>query len=167
MARMASLLLLIGLLAMGITVAAIAVQVQRDETHNADLLLVIAPELPSAALIDHSFDLYRRGYAVRLALAGPGRGQARTDLIALGMPESAITIIAEGESLFDALAVARSGGAQSVLVASAPADQLLSLKVAHDQGLRAYGAPTPTAVLDLLDVLRAALDYWRYVFFQA
>ncbi|MEI7610790.1 MAG: RNA ligase family protein [Rhodospirillaceae bacterium] len=71
------------------------------------------------------------------------------------------------DALFDALAAAHSGGAQSLLVASAPADQLLSLKVAHDQGLRAYGAPTPTAVLDLLDVLRAALDYWRYVFFQA
>ncbi|MEI8308778.1 MAG: hypothetical protein WCF99_17080 [Chloroflexales bacterium] len=163
--RLASLLLVIGLLALGLAVAVIAIQVQHDETRNVDLLLVMAPDLPSAALIDHSFDLYHRGYAVHLALVGPGRGRAKADLLTRGVPESALVVAAEGESLFTALAVAR-GDAQSLLVVSDPADQLLSLKVAQDQGLQAYGSPTPSASLDLLDVLRAALDYWRYVLLQ-
>jgi hypothetical protein len=87
-------------------------------------------------------------------------------MLARGVPESALGVLAEGESLFDALAAARSGGAQSLLVVSAPADQLLSLKVAHDQGLRAYGSPSPIPSMDLLDALRAALGYWRYALFQ-
>ncbi|MEI7769837.1 MAG: hypothetical protein WCI67_07615 [Chloroflexales bacterium] len=167
LARLASLLLILALAGVGVAAAAIAIQAQRDETRSADLLLVIAPDLPPAALIDHSFDLYHRGYAVQVALAGPGRGQARADLLARGLPQSALSVLAEGESLLDALAAARDGGAQSLLVVSAPADQLLSLKVAHDQGLRAYGSPALTPSLDLLGALSATLGYWRYVFFQA
>jgi hypothetical protein len=165
--RLGSLLLIIGLVGVGLTAAAIAIQAQRDETRSADLMLIIAPDLPPAALIDRCLDLYRRGYAVQMALAGPGRIQARADLLARGVPESVVGILADGESLFDALAAARGGGAQSLLVVSAPADQLLSLKVAHDQGLRAYGSPSPAPAMDLLDALRAAIGYWRYALFQA
>jgi hypothetical protein len=167
LARLASLLLLIALAGIGLAVAGIAIQAQRDETRSADLLFVIAPDLPPAALIDHSFDLYRRGYAIQVALSGPGRARAQASLLARGVPESAIDALAADESLLNALAAARSTGAQSLLVVSAPADQLLSLKVAHDQGLRAYGSPTPAAPLDLLDALRAALSYWRYALFHA
>jgi hypothetical protein len=167
LARLAVLLLIVALAGVGVAAAAISIQAQRDETRSADLLLVIAPDLPPAALIDHSVDLYRRGYAVELALAGPGRERARADLLARGLPESAIGVLAEGQALFAALATAHSGGAQSLLVVSAPAEQLLSLKVAHDQGLRAYSSPAPSLPLNLLDVLRAALGYWRYALFQA
>ncbi|MEI7646354.1 MAG: hypothetical protein WCJ55_18945 [Chloroflexales bacterium] len=167
LARLTVLLLIIALAGVGLAAAAISIQAQRDETRSADLLLVIAPDLPPAALIEYSFDLYRRGYAVQVALAGPGRGRARADLLARGIPATALGILATGESLFDALAAAHSGGAQSLLVVSAPADQLLCLKVAHDQGMQAYGSLLPTPSMDLLDALRAALDYWRYALFQA
>jgi hypothetical protein len=166
LARLISLVFVIALVGIGLASAAITIQAQRDETRSADLLLVISPDLPPAALLDHSFDLYRRGYAVQVSLAGPGRGRAKAELLARGVPESVLGTLAEGESLIESLAAARSGGAQSLLVVSPPADQLLSLKLAQDQGLRAYGSPSPTLSMDLLDALRAALGYWRYALFQ-
>lgn len=162
LARLAALLLIVGLWAGGVTAAAVAIQAQSDETRGADLLLLITPAIPSNALIEHSLDLYRRGYGAQVALVGPGRAQAQANLLARGIPATALADLTAGASPAEALGAARQAGAESLLVVSAPADQLLSLKIAHDLGLRAYGSPLPGAELAPLDTLRATLSYWRY-----
>lgn len=162
LARLAAVLLIVAVCAVGTAAAAATVQAQRDDARSADLLLVIAPDIPPTALIERSVDLYRRGYGARIALAGPGRSRAYAALIGRSLPAEALLSVAEDNSLVAVMAAARQSDVRSLLVVSAPADQLLSLKIARDQGLRAYGAPAPATPPDLLDTLRAALGYWRY-----
>jgi hypothetical protein len=165
LARLALLMLTVGVVGVGMAAVAVAMQAQRDETRSADVLLVIAPELPPTSLIEYSLDLYRRGYGVRIALAGPGRERAYADLLGRGLPVEALVGITQSDSLDAALATARQDSAHSLLVVSSPSSQLLSLKIARDLGLRAYGSPVPTLPLEPLDTLRAALGYWRYALF--
>ncbi|MBX0330365.1 hypothetical protein K2Z83_22130 [Oscillochloris sp. ZM17-4] len=162
LARLALLLLIVAACGVGTSAAAIAIQAQRDDMRSADLLLVIAPDIPPTSLIEHGIDLYRRGYGGHIVLSGPGRGRAYAALVGRGLPAEALISGAGDRSLGDALATSWQGGARSLLVVSAPADQLLSLKIARDQGMHAYGSPVPAAPLGLLDTLRAALGYWRY-----
>lgn len=164
--RLILLLLMIGLTGIALAAAAITIQAQRDETRSTDMLVVIAPNLPPSSLIEHSFDLYRRGYAAKVALAGPGRERARADLLGFGVPPSALTSLTDGESLSTALAVAQRSGVRSLLVVSEPASQLLNLKIAHDQGIKAYGTPDPEMSLEAIDALRAAMSYWSYALFN-
>ncbi|WP_129633504.1 hypothetical protein [Candidatus Oscillochloris fontis] len=160
--RLALLLALVVLILLGVTSAAIGTQAQRDETRNADLLLLIAPELPPSMLIEHCLDLYRRGYGAQIAITGPGHVRARADLIGRGIPAEALLDVGDQTSLIAGLQMIQRQEIQSLLVASLPADQLLALKVAHDMGLRAYGSPEPALDSDLFATLWASLAYWRY-----
>ncbi|EFO81505.1 hypothetical protein OSCT_0649 [Oscillochloris trichoides DG-6] len=160
--RLALVLALVLVTLLGVTVAAIGMQAQRDETRNADLLLLIAPELPPSMLIEHCLDLYRRGYGTQIAITGPGQVRARNDLLGRGVPAEALLDVGERPSLVAGLQVIQQRGVTSLLVASLPADQLLALKVAHDIGLRAYGSPEPALAEDFFETLRASRDYWRY-----
>jgi hypothetical protein len=165
-ARLAGLLLLIALLATGVAAAAIAAQAGRDETRSVDLVLVLAPALPPASLVERSLDLYRRGYALELLLIGPGGDLVRSRLIAQDVPAAALLAGPGGDgSLHLAAAVqsARQRGAQTLLVVSVPEAQLLGLKIVRDQGLRAYGVPVGEAAIDPIDLARASARYWRYV----
>lgn len=162
LAHAATLLLAVVLWFGGVAAAAVALQAQRDETRSVDLLLVITPAIPSNALIEHSLDLYRRGYGHQVALVGPGRARAQADLLGRGIPPESLSGPIASETPVEAMDAARRAGTQSLLVISAPADQLLSLKIAHDMGMRAYGSPTPGAELAPPDTLLATLSYWRY-----
>ncbi|NTV62791.1 MAG: hypothetical protein HGA65_04550 [Oscillochloris sp.] len=162
LARLALLLLGITLLLISTTVAAIGMQAQRDETRGTDLLFVIAPAAPPTPLVEHSLELYRRGYGRQIALAGPGWAQLRADLLGRGVPAEALASGLSDESLLTALSAVRRSGTASLLIVSAPADQLLGLKAAHDQGLQAYGSPVSPTSPDLPTSLLAAIDYWRY-----
>jgi hypothetical protein len=166
LARLALLLLIVGVCGVGIGAAAAVIQSQRDDARSVDLLLVIAPDIPPTPLIEHSIDLYRRGYGTRIALAGPGRSRAYAALTGRGLPAETLVSVAEGDSLIAVIVAARQSDVRSLLVVSLPADQLLSLKIARDQGMHAYGSPVPAASADLLAALRASLGYWRYALFH-
>lgn len=167
MAHLALLTATVALLALVLGAVAAGMQASRDEARAVDLALVVAPAAPPAALADHVFDLYRRGYTPRLILAGEGQGGLKTQLVERGVPEA--SLLSDGASgagaaeLTRLLREAHAGGAASLLVVTAPAETLLGLKLARDQGLRAYGAPAPERTLDPLSLLEASLDYWRYV----
>jgi hypothetical protein len=163
--RLALLLLVIAIAGIGVTVAAGGIQSQHDETRGADLLLLVAPEVPPADLIAHSLDLYHRGYGTQIAVAGPGHVRARADLLGRGLPVEAL-FDAQSDSLILILTAARQSGVHNLLAISPPADQLLTLKVARDLGLQAYGSPEPARSPDLVAAIGAAFDYWRYALFH-
>jgi hypothetical protein len=142
--------LLLGMIAAGLLAG-------REELRTADLALVAAPEVPPAALVDHVFNLYRRGFVSQMVVVGEGGSTLRAELIARGLPEE---VIAEVSSLRD---LTRAGDAQSVLVVVAPAAQLSTIKQLHDQGLRAYHVPVRGVTASVIELLEASLRYWRYV----
>lgn len=154
--------LLLAMLAAGL-------QARRDEARNADLAVVIAPALPPAELLERSFDLYRRGFAPRMMLAGAGAERLRTALLEQGVAEDAVEIVADDGGavvqLRTALEQARVAGAASVVVVSEGAGLLRWLKLAGDAGLNAYGAPAPADTPGPLELLQAGGQYWRYVLF--
>lgn len=162
--RLASVSAAVLLILLGISVAAAAIQAGRDEARHADTLLVLAPEIPPQPLIDHTLELYRRGYASRVLLVGPGQAQARGQLIDRGVPAEAIGLPppAPSTSAWLTGAVAQSEGA-SALVVAGPGELLSAIKLAQDNGLRAYGSPPPGSDLRPLDLLSAGLRYWGYV----
>lgn len=163
LAWLALLLLGIMLLLISTTATAIGIQAQRDETRGVDLLLIVAPAAPPSTLIEHSLNLYQHGYGLQIAIAGPGRLQCRADLLGRGVPAEALAGGISQDSLIATLSAARQNGTASLLIVSAPADQLLSLKIAHDQALQAYGSPTSSTAPSLPTSLLAALAYWRYI----
>lgn len=149
---------------LGTSVAAAAIQAGRDEARHADLLLVLAPEIPPQPLIDHALEIYRRGYAPRVLLVGPGQGQARDRLLDRGVPAEAIGLVppATTTSRWLANAVAQSNGATALVVAD-PSEILNALKLIQDHGLRAYGSPPSGVAPRPLDLLGAGVRYWAYV----
>lgn len=167
----------LGLTAVGVALAgfvlgmiAVALQFGRDEARSADLALVVASAVPTEAVANHTFDLYRRGYAPLVVVVGEGREGLKAQLVERGMPEEQVVIGgADGQSGVAALqALSRevhAGGATGLLVVTAPAETLTALKIAHDQGLRAYGAPVPGAAPDPLSLVLGSMRYWNYVLF--
>ena len=149
---------------------AVGLQAQRDEARSAELLLIVAPALPSQALIDHSAELGRRGYAPRTILVGAGQAALHAALIERGMAEKALSVGPVGETdlaqLRAALAAARADGASSAVVVASQADLLLWLKLSADAGLRPYGSPVPGPAPNLWTLLQAGARYWRYALLQ-
>lgn len=154
-----------------LSVGAAAVQARRMEARSADLVIVVAPAPPPPALVEHSFDLYRRGYASELALVGAGEPALRAALVERGAAAAALgeplAADAETAQLRAAVARARAAGAVSVLIAGDGAEMLRWLKLAGDAGLEGYGAPTPEAMPGFPHLVEAGFRYWRYVLFQA
>lgn len=166
--RLLGLLALLAALGVGLVALATGMQAQRDEARRSDLLLVAAPAVPAEAFISHTFELYRRGYAPRLLVAGSGRRQLLDALGARGLPAEAMAD-AEGENLRpEQVAALQAGQAEqaSALVVAQPEELLLTMKIARDMGLRAYGSPPPGRPIDPLALLRASGEYWRYVLFR-
>ncbi len=159
--------LLIGLL---VGTLAAWLQAGRDEARNADLLLIIAPALPPAALLEHAFETYRRGYAPDVIVAGAGAEVLRTSMIERGAPGERIEAIGSERrpvaELRGRVRSAHAAGAQSALIVAEPAELLLWLKLTRDEGLRAYGTPPPGSGPGVLDLVGGSLSYWRYVLIQ-
>ncbi|MFV9505101.1 MAG: hypothetical protein AB4911_11115 [Oscillochloridaceae bacterium umkhey_bin13] len=166
LALLAGWLGLIALALLGLGMLAAALQAQRDEARSTDLALVMTASLPAEGLAERVFDLYRRGLMPQILVAGPGREGLRAQLIERGMREEVILLVAdEPVTSVAAQAVTRAAqaqGAQSVLIITAPEALLASVKIAQDQGLRAYAAPLagrPSVAI----LLQASLNYWQYV----
>lgn len=149
---------------LGTSVAAITLQAGRDEARHADFILVLAPEIPPQPLIDHTLELYRRGYAARVLLVGPGQSQARDRLLDRGVPAEAIGLVPPAPSLAAWLSAATTqAGGETALVVADPSETLNILKLVQDRGLRAYGSPPSGAAPRPLDLLGAGVRYWGYV----
>lgn len=165
--RLLVLLLILSLLGVALVAIATALQAQRDEARRADLLVVIAPAVPSPAFIDHTFELYRRGYAPRLIVAGSGRAQLIGALGARGLPAEVLDEAARAELPLNQIATAaqaaQGAGGASALVVAQQEELLLSMKIVRDMGLRTYGSPPPGRSVDPLALLEASADYWGYV----
>ncbi len=155
----------IALVALCTSVLAVWLQGRRDEARSADLLVVVAPAPPTEALLEHSLELFRRGYAPQIMLVGAGGAALRAQLAERGVPEAAM-LVTTPEEAAEAISAAQRGGASSALVAGPPAELLLWLKLARDNGLRAYGAPTPGETATLPELLAAGARYWRYALLQ-
>jgi uncharacterized SAM-binding protein YcdF (DUF218 family) len=140
-------------------------QGQNDETRRVDAIVLIGT--PTPAHLTYAVDLYRRGYASRFLLTGANLPEIQNALANQGLtPETLILAEAIGNrtaQLRQAADIARSEGIESILIVDRPNTLLLSLKVAHDQGLNAYGAPIPVTPIEISAVLREGVDYWAYV----
>lgn len=167
MSHLALTLAVVALAAIALGAVAAGLQAGRDEARAADLALVVAPAVPPAALADHSFELYRRGYARTMLLVGEGAAALRAQLAERGVPEEGMVEASTAATAAELRRLAREArsGAASALVVTAPEEQLRALKIARDQGLRAYGAPQPAASVDPLGLVGASMRYWRYVLF--
>ncbi|MCX7789290.1 MAG: hypothetical protein N2378_01495 [Chloroflexaceae bacterium] len=165
-----SVLLVMALIALLVGAVAAGLQARRDEARSADVLLIVAPALPSQALIDHAFEVYRRRYAPGVVIVGTGSEAMRIALIERGAPEGALQapapILQPVAALQEVARSARHAGAASALVVAEPAEMLLWLKLVGDSGLSAYGAPPRGAAPGPVALLRASGQYWRYALFQ-
>jgi uncharacterized SAM-binding protein YcdF (DUF218 family) len=172
---------LLGIVAAGLGVVAALVVVQGTytEVRHADAILVLPGACPpppdegappcGTGPLDYALDLYRRGFAGQLILIGQEAvAPERAYLLAQGFPDGALVLEDEQESrqaqIKSAAELARARGVSSLLVVGAPPQMLLSLKMARDLDMVAYGAPQPGAPAFVpLDVARESLAYWRYV----
>ncbi|NTU78358.1 MAG: DUF218 domain-containing protein [Chloroflexales bacterium] len=159
-------LALVVLAALSLVVLAAGLQAGRDEARRADLALVVAPAVPPAALADHTFELYRRGFVARVVVAGAGSEGLKAQMVERGVPEA--QVVAGGAATAGATALralareAHAAGATSILIVTAPAETLTAMKIARDQGLRAYGSPVPGAAFDPPGLALAGIHYWQY-----
>ncbi len=148
----------------------VLVQGRNDETRRVDALVLMPHVALTPEQVNYAVDLYRRGYAARLILAGTQLEQAQATLQAQGLAEEIIIPIAGAASnwrnMQQIAATAREQGIQSVLLVDEPAALLLRLKMARDLGLRAYGSPLPAPPPDMRSLWQAGIDYWGYVLFR-
>lgn len=164
---LAATLAAVSLLALLLSTAASAVQALREEGRTVDIVLVVAPAVPEPAVVDHAFELYRRGFAPQLVIVGAGAEGLRAALQERGVADTSLAVVAEPGSetaqLRRAAAGARAAGAASAVVAGEPAAMLRWLKLAGDEGLRSYGAPFPVGDPSPLELVQAGASYWRYI----
>lgn len=162
-------LAIFGVLALVVVCSLIVIQGRRDESRRVDAIVVVLAHEPANvdAYVDHAFELYRRGYAARVLLAGENVEAVQAMLIDRGVPDQALLLSQEtGDvwaNLRQAVDLGRQHSVQSVLVVNAPVNLLLNLKMVRDLGVSAYGSPISTDSLDIRTTLAAGLAYWKYV----
>jgi hypothetical protein len=154
---------LISLIALLLAMVAAGLLAGREELRHADFVLVLAPLAPPPALVEHSFELYRRGFVSQVLVLGEGRDTLAAELIAQGLPEAALLAEPPGAELSQLRALAAADEFESVLVVVAPAAQLRTLKQLRDQGWRVYHVPVRAEGPAVSELLEASLYYWRYV----
>ena len=165
-------LLLVATLGLGVafayTVAAIVRQGSIDEVRPADAIVVLGAAqyngVPSgvfAARLQHAVELYHRGIARVLVVTGgklPGDRftEAATAIayaIAHGVPRSAILAEDRGRDTLQSIeavgAILRARHLTSAVFVSDRTHMLRVLRMATDQGLVAWGSPTPDSPTDL------------------
>ncbi|HZS01822.1 MAG TPA: YdcF family protein [Chloroflexota bacterium] len=132
----------------------------RDERRPVEAILVLGaaqwngkPSPVLQARLDHAIELYREGYAPRVAVTGGvGDGDEYSEasvaadyLRARGIPAGAILGEDQGrsslESIRGAAAVLAARGISRVLLVSDPPHMLRILRMAQAAGLEAYGSP--------------------------
>ena len=174
------LVLVLAAAAVGVTAlsAYAAVQIvrqgDRDEARPADAIVVLGaaqyngvPSAVFAARLDHAIALYQQGLAPLLVVTGgklPGDRFTEAETAATyaerhGVPAEAIVGEDTGRDTLESLeavgAILRSRHLSSAIFVSDRTHMLRVLRMATDQGLRAWGSPTPDSPTDL-DTTRKA-----------
>jgi uncharacterized SAM-binding protein YcdF (DUF218 family) len=142
-------------------------QGQRDERHQADAIVVMGaaqydgrPSPVFAARLDHAVELYRAGLAPWLIVTGgkaPGdrtteaaSGQAY--VIGRGVPAAAILPEDRSRTTLESIQavgqVMRTRGLDSAVFVSDRPHMLRVLRMAADDGIRAWGSPTQTSPIE-------------------
>jgi uncharacterized SAM-binding protein YcdF (DUF218 family) len=121
------------------------------------------------ARLDHAVSLYQRGLAPLFVVTG-GRGRptdttteaevARAYALANGVPDDAILVEDGGRTTLESLrtvgTMLRERGVESAVFVSDRTHMLRVLRMARDQGIRAYGSPTTTSPAEASVVDRIA-----------
>jgi uncharacterized SAM-binding protein YcdF (DUF218 family) len=146
----------------------------RDDRQEADAIVVLGaaqydgrPSPVFRARLDHAVELYEKGLGRFLIVTG-GKAQgdrtteaaaARDFAIARGVPEAAILVEDRGRTTLESLqAVAtllRDHQLRSAVFVSDRTHLLRVLRIAHDEGIAAYGSPTTTSPTDATFLSRA------------
>jgi uncharacterized SAM-binding protein YcdF (DUF218 family) len=175
-------LLTVGLLAVvgaaaitGYAVFRIEQQGQQDERRPAGAIVVLGaaqyngrPSGVFSARLDHAVALYIAGLAPYLVVTGgklPGdvtteAAVARAYALQRGVPADHILMEDQGRSTLESLtavaAILRSRDIPDALFVSDRTHMLRVLRMAHDQGITAYGSPTTTSPSDVDPDLRVS-----------
>ena len=149
---------------------------QRDDQQPADAIVVLGAAQYNGRLsailksrLDHAIDLYDAGVAPYLVVSGgKAAGDATTEAASArayalqqGVPATAILAEDQGrttlESLRGVAGVLRDHDLTSAVFVSDRSHMLRVLRIARDEGITAYGSPTPTSPSDssIEDWLRA------------
>jgi uncharacterized SAM-binding protein YcdF (DUF218 family) len=158
----------------GYTVAQIVRQGDRDEARPADAIVVLGaaqydgvPSAVFAARLEHAVALFHQGLAPLFVVTGgklPGdrfteAATARAYALAHGVPAASIIGEAVGRNTLSSLegvgALLRERNLSSAIFVSDRTHMLRVLRIATDQGIRAFGSPTADSPSDL-DVGRKA-----------
>ncbi|MFL5688499.1 MAG: YdcF family protein [Chloroflexota bacterium] len=142
-------------------------QGQVDEQRPADAIVVMGaaqydgrPSPIFAARLDHAVSLYRAGIAPTLVVTGgkadgdrtTEAASARAYAIARGVPSAAILIEDRSrttqESIRSVSTLLREKGISQAIFVSDRPHMLRVLRMAHDDGITAWGSPTPTSPIE-------------------
>jgi uncharacterized SAM-binding protein YcdF (DUF218 family) len=142
-------------------------QGNQDDPRAADAIVVLGAAqyngVPSPiyrARLDHAIDLFEEGLAPALVMTGgklPGDKTTEAEAgrryaISKGVPEDAILVEDHGRTTLESLrTVSRmltERGLHSAVFVSDRTHMLRVLRIAHDEGLEAYGSPTRTSPID-------------------
>lgn len=143
-------------------------QGDREEARSADAIVVLGaaqyngvPSAVFAARLDHAIALYGQGLARLFVVTGgklPGDRFTEAETAATyaeqhGVPAEAIIGENTGRDTLESLeavgAILRSRHLSSAIFVSDRTHMLRVLRMATDQGLRAWGSPTPDSPTDL------------------
>ena len=145
----------------------ISAQGQIDEQRPADAIVVMGaaqydgrPSPIFAARIDHAVSLYRAGVAPMLVVTGgkadgdrtTEAASARDYAIARGVPSDAILVEDQSRTTQQSIRLVgtllrANGLSQAVFVSDRP-HMLRVLRMAHDDGITAWGSPTATSPIE-------------------
>jgi uncharacterized SAM-binding protein YcdF (DUF218 family) len=142
-------------------------QGNQDDGRPADAIVVLGAAqyngVPSPiyrARLDHAIDLFEEGLAPALVVTGgklPGDKTTEAEAgrryaMSKGVPEDAILVEDHGRTTLESLrTVSRmlaERGLHSAVFVSDRTHMLRVLRIAHDEGLEAYGSPTRTSPID-------------------
>ncbi|NJL03929.1 MAG: YdcF family protein [Chloroflexaceae bacterium] len=164
-----NLLLLLGVAAAGIILVLLLTiaQSRDDQARRADVIVIAHLDTSAAPHFDAAVRLYQQGYASRLIVAGGDPPALKDQLIARRISSEIIlippiTTTTRLASVRQVAAIAQANRFETVLIVEQPDQLLLTLKLAGDYGLDAYGVPISSLQPDLASLLQSALDYWQY-----
>lgn len=142
-------------------------QGNRDDGRPADAIVVLGAAqyngVPSPiyrARLDHAIDLFEEGLAPALVVTGgklPGDKTTEAEAgrhyaMSKGVPDDAILVEDHGrttlESLRTVATMLRDRGLHSAVFVSDRTHMLRVLRIAHDEGIEAFGSPTRTSPID-------------------
>lgn len=165
-------LVIVALLGVGLAAAWTTFRIQQqgdtDEARQADAIVVLGaaqydgrPSPVLEARISHAVDLYDAGVAPLLIVTGGKAAGDRTTeasaardwAIRAGVPAAAILAEDRGRTTLESLeavtAILGAHGLTSAVFVSDRTHMLRVLRIATDQGIEAWGSPTPSGPVDL------------------